>query len=105
MRKTRNIIASILCVMLLITSAVTANAATPYAYVVQCPECSDGTVTQYTSSKYEHDERFDCKHDMSKGYDLYGAYEVTVRRSCDSCSYSTSYTYTDHVFKSCHGYN
>lgn len=104
MRKTRNILASILCVMLLITSAVTASAATPYAYVVQCPECSDGTVTQYTSRAYEHDETFPCEH-KDEGYDLYGAYEVTVRRSCDSCSYIYTYTYTDHVFKSCHGYN
>lgn len=104
MRKIKKTFVAMLCVMLLIASAVTAYAATPYAVTVPCPECSDGTVTQYTSSKYEHDERFDCSH-KNKGYDLYGAYEVTVRRSCDSCSYSTSYSYTDHVFKSCHGYN
>lgn len=100
--KVRNIVAGLFCSMLLLESIITVNAATPYAVTIPCPQCDSGVVTRYISRAYEHDETFPCEH-HGKGFDLYAAYEVTERKNCDSCSYSTSRVYTEHVFLSCHG--
>ena len=102
MKRTKNIATSIICSMMLITSAISAVAATPYAVGTPCMECRVGNVTMTTSRVYEHDERFPCAP-TGDGYDWYAAYEVTVRESCDNCSYSTSRVYTDHVFLYCNG--
>jgi hypothetical protein len=104
MKKLKNAMAISLCVGLLVSATVTASAATPYAGGRQCLECNGGTVTKTTSTRYEHDERLPCKH-MDEGYDLYGAYEITVRERCDNCDYESTYTYHDHIFQSCHGHN
>lgn len=100
MRKIRNVVAGILCIMLLITSAVTVNAASPYAVVVQCTECATGTVYKTTTRTYQHNEKFTCSHGGT-GKDTYAVYKVTVIEDCNSCSYSTTYSYEDHVLTYC----
>ena len=83
-------------------SAATAEMASPRVVVVHCPSCKVGAVSTTTSRKYQHDERFDCCHNKS-GKDLYAVYEVKEVTRCDSCSYSTTKSYEDHVLKRCEG--
>lgn len=103
MRKLRTILTAILCVTMLLSLAAVASATETRAVVLQCPSCSTGSVYTYTSRAYEHDEYFPCSHGLS-GSDIYKVYEVTVRGSCNNCSYSTSDSYEDHVFSYCNGH-
>lgn len=104
MKKMKQTIMAVLCFVWLCSSAATVHAVTPRGAVIQCPQCMSGELTERTSRAYEHDERFPCEH-KKKGVDVFGCYEVTIRRECSNCNYRTTYTYTDHVLKSCNGYN
>ena len=105
MKKTTRVLAFVLCLCMLMAMSVTAFAADPRAMVRNCSKCGVGKVTTYTSRQYEHPERFnDCRHGFSNGYDIYDVYCVTIRESCDSCSYSYETHYDDHVLVACNGY-
>lgn len=104
MKKVRKTLAFVLCMCMLMAMSVAAFAAEPRAMVTKCSRCGVGKVTTYTSRAYEHDEHFDCVHGYNNGSDVFAVYCVTVRESCDSCSYSYQYKYDDHVLKSCNGF-
>ena len=99
---------SLVFALLILTTCVCipafATEVEPYAVTRHCTECAAGTVTMYESRRYEHDETFPCDH-YARGEDVYAVYEVTIRESCDSCSYSSEYSYEDHVLRYCRGHN
>ena len=78
------------------------GSAEPYKLSRRCTKCENGIVTTTTSRRYEHDEKFPCKHGK-KGYDLYAVYEEVRTSACDTCSYRDTYTNHEHVFKACQG--
>lgn len=100
MRKTKRIVTSVLCSMILITSVLSASAASPYVVGRLCTACRVGNVSMTTTRVYQHDESFPCTH-SGAGYDVFEVYEITVRENCDNCSYGTTYSYEDHVLKYC----
>ena len=64
--------------------------------VRNCPKCTSGTVSIYTTRTYEHDEIFPCTHGYSKDY--YAVYEIKTTKSCDSCDYYETSKTAEHVF-------
>ena len=89
--------------MLLIVSCLQVNAAEPKGSVYLCTKCHQGQVITSVSRKYQHDETFPCTH-HDNGIDVYKVYEVKETRKCNSCSYSSTYSYEEHVLRNCSGY-
>lgn len=117
MKKIKKMMALVMCSTLVLAFAMTARAESQeevvpevvaYGPVARCPECPDGTLTMQTTRRYQHDERFPCHHydnNDSKSYDEYAVYEVKTVLHCDKCSYGyVVEEYTEHIFKSCHGF-
>ena len=100
MKKLKNIVTGLLCMMLLVLSVGSVSAVTPYAASYPCQQCGSGSVYTSISRTYQHDEKFPCRHGSS-GKDTYAVYEVVEREDCDSCSYRVTKTYEDHILKSC----
>lgn len=106
MRRTRRIFTGLICAAMVFSSvaALPVYAEQSRIRVYQCPECLEGAVYDLPDiRKYEHDETFPCSHGLS-GVDVYAVYEVTVRKSCNRCSYEYNYSYEDHVLTSCKGH-
>ena len=100
MRKTRKIVTSILCSMLLIASTITATAASPYAVVIPCPQCRVGNITQTTSRTHSGYDTKPCTHGVGTN-DYVECFDITVREYCDNCSYGTTNSYKEYVYLWC----
>lgn len=64
--------------VLMVMSSVPAMAAARIA-VGPCPKCGVQACSTTTSTGYEHDELFACKHGKS-GYDRYRVYKTVTRK-------------------------
>ncbi len=88
--------------VLMVMSSVPAMAAARIA-VGPCPKCGVQACSTTTSTGYEHDEQFACKHGKS-GYDRYKVYKIVTRKNCSNCGYSNSTTTERHDFYKCEGH-
>lgn len=100
MKNTKRIIPLFICLAIVFTLSMTAFAEETRSAARPCPQCNTGTAYQHTTSVYQHDESFPCRHSGS-GTDVFAVYEVSVVESCNKCSYRYSYSYENHVFKYC----
>lgn len=100
MKLLTKLITCFLSIAMLLSLATPAFAAEARTVVYQCTNCTSGTVYQHTSRVYQHDETFPCSHG-GRGKDTYAVYEVKITEKCNSCPYSYSYSYEDHVLKYC----
>ena len=88
--------------VLMVMSSVPAMAAARIA-VGPCPKCGVQACSTTTSTGYEHDELFACKHGKS-GYDRYRVYKTVTRKNCSNCGYSSTSKETEtHKFYKCEG--
>ena len=88
--------------VLKVMSSVPAMAAARIA-VGPCPKCGVQACSTTTSTGYEHDELFACKHGKS-GYDRYRVYKTVTRKNCSNCGYSSTSKETEtHKFYKCEG--
>lgn len=88
--------------VLMVMSSVPAMAAARIA-VGPCPKCGVQACSTTTSTGYEHDELFACKHGKS-GYDRYRVYKTVTRKNCSDCGYSSTSKETEtHKFYKCEG--
>lgn len=88
--------------VLMVMSSVPAMAAARIA-VAPCPKCGVQACSTTTSTGYEHDELFACKHGKS-GYDRYRVYKTVTRKNCSNCGYSSTSKETEtHKFYKCEG--
>lgn len=103
MKRAKTFVSLAVCLVLILSMAIPAFAASPRILVSHCPKCITGTIQTTTTRKYEHDESFPCEHDLD-GYDLYSVYEVVTTDRCNSCSYERVYNNTVHEFVACRGH-
>lgn len=88
--------------VLMVMSSVPAMAVARIA-VGPCPKCGVQACSTTTSTGYEHDELFACKHGKS-GYDRYRVYKTVTRKNCSNCGYSSTSKETEtHKFYKCEG--
>ena len=104
MKKNRKRLILIASICILGTlSTLTTFASNPRGAVIACGECGRGTITTAISRSYEHNETFPCSH-HDHGTDTYKVYEVIERMNCDSCAFSSTSKYEDHILYICSGY-
>ena len=89
MRKLQKSIFGILCLTLLLLMTSTAFAtATPYASVIHCPKCPDGSVTVRIKTVPDGSPTL-ITHGMHQ--DLSQDYKKVYSESCDTCDYRNSW--------------
>ena len=92
----------LICFMLIFScTSMNAEASQTQAWTLRCSQCG-GEVRVTTSRVYQHDETFTCVH-YPTGKDTYKVYEVTQKSQCQSCGYTKTNSYEDHVLSSCSG--
>ena len=82
-------------------TSMNAEASQTQAWTLRCSQCG-GEVRVTTSRVYQHDETFTCVH-YPTGKDTYKVYKVTQKSQCQSCGYTNTNSYEDHVLSSCSG--
>ena len=96
MKTLKKCVLIMLVALMLLSLAAPAFAMESRAVVRPCSQCSGGVVTKTESRRYVSSYRQTCSHG-GVGFDIYDIYTVTIRESCDSCSYSSEQTIKEHV--------
>lgn len=89
-----------LVALMLLSLAAPAFAMESRAVVRSCSQCSGGLVTRTESRRYESSYYQTCAHG-GVGLDKYDIYTVTIRESCNNCSYSSEEIIEEHVLVRC----
>lgn len=103
MKKDKVLVATAIFSVLLASAVMTAFAVEPRYATYKCPDCGGDVRVDY-SREYQHDETFPC-NEHTHGVDIYEVYEIKETEECDGCSYSSSYSCEEHIFKECRGYD
>lgn len=100
MKTLKKCVMIMLVALMLLSLAAPAFAIEPRAVVRPCSQCSGGMVTKTESRRYVRSYNQTCAHG-GVGFDTYDIYTVTIRESCDNCSYSSEQTIEEHVLVRC----
>ena len=100
MKTLKKCVLIMLVALMLLSLAAPAFAMESRAVVRPCSQCSGGVVTKTESWKYESSYYQSCTHGRG-GLDQYDIYTVTIRESCDNCSYSSEEVFDVHLLVSC----